>query len=211
MEGKKMKAGIAFIVSIVWPALYILILLGAALGLVIGVMLLIDSARVMQWNARLNRWISTESAARVLDQSRDVKRLVYRQHRVVGLLVIAGGLFALDVLTFGLHTTPLLRALKSLGNPTALALAVDSARAFLIAGNVVAVMAGVILCFRPSLLKGVEAWADRQYSAPLSASALDEPIYRPDAFVRDHPKMAGTLITAGSVFILASLGIARWI
>jgi hypothetical protein len=211
MEGKKMKAGIAFIVSILWPALYILILLGAALGLVIGVMLLVDSARVMQWNARLNRWISTEGAARVLDQSRDVKRLVYRQHRVVGLLVIAGALFALDVLAFGLRTTPLLRALRPLGNPTALALAVDSVRIFLIAGNIVAVLAGVVLCFRPSLLKGVESWADRQYSAPLPNKSLDEPNYRPDAFVRDHPKLVGTLVTAGSVFILASLGIARWI
>jgi hypothetical protein len=211
MEGKKMKAGIAFIVSILWPALYILILLGAALGLVIGVMLLVDSARVMQWNARLNRWISTEGAARVLDQSRDVKRLVYRQHRVVGLLVIAGALFALDVLAFGLRTTPLLRALRPLGNPTALALAVDSVRIFLIAGNIVAVLAGVVLCFRPSLLKGVESWADRQYSAPLPNKSLDEPNYRPDAFVRDHPKLVGILVTAGSVFILASLGIARWI
>jgi hypothetical protein len=210
MEGTKMKAGIAFIVSILWPALYILILLGAALGLVIGVMLLVDSARVMQWNERLNRWISTEGAARVLDQSRDVKRFVYRQHRVVGLLVIAGSLFALDVLTFGLHTTPLLRAFKNLGNPTALALAVDSVRVFLISGNIVAVLAGVILCFRPSLLKGVETWADRQYSAPMPSRALDEPMYGPDAFVRDHPKLVGTLITAGSVFILASLGIARW-
>jgi hypothetical protein len=206
-----MKAAIAFIVSILWPVLYILILLGAALGLVIGVMLLIDSARVMQWNASLNRWISTESAARVLDQSRDVKRFVYRQHRVVGLLVIAGALFALDVLTFGLRTTPLLRAVRTLGNPTALAVLVDSVRVFLISGNVVAVLAGVVLCFRPSLLKGVEAWADRQYSAPVSANAFNEPIYRPDAFVRDHPKLVGTLVTAGSVFILASLGIARWI
>jgi hypothetical protein len=211
MEGTKMKAGIAFIVSILWPALYILILLGAALGLVIGVMLLVDSARVMQWNARLNRWISTEGAARVLDQSRDVKRLVYRQHRVVGLLVIAGALFALDVLAFGLRTTPLLRALRPLGNPTALALAVDSVRIFLIAGNIVAVLAGVVLCFRPSLLKGVESWADRQYSTPLPNKSLDEPNYRPDAFVHDHPKLVGTLVTAGSVFILASLGIARWI
>jgi hypothetical protein len=211
MEGTKMKAGIGLLVNILWPALYVFILLGAALGLVIGVMLLVDSARVMQWNERLNRWISTEGAARVLDQSRDVKRFVYRQHRVVGLLVIAGALFALDVLTFGLHTTPLLRLLRNVGNPTALAVTVDAVRAFLISGNIVAVIAGVVLCFRPSLLKGVEAWADRQYSTPLPNRALDEPNYRPDAFVRDHPKLVGVLVTAGSVFILASLGVARWI
>ena len=206
-----MKAGIAFIVSILWPALYILILLGAALGLVIGVMLLVDSARVMQWNAYLNRWISTENAARVLDQSRDVKHYVYRRHRVVGLLVIAGSLFALDVLAFGLRTPLLLRVLRPLGNPTALALFVDSTRIFLVSGNIAALVAGVILCFRPSLLKGVEAWADRQYSTPLPNKSLDEPNYRPDAFVRDHPKLVGALIAAGSVFILASLGVARWI
>jgi hypothetical protein len=211
MEGKRMKAGIAFIISILWPVLYILILLGAALGLVVGVMLLIDSARVMQWNAYLNRWISTENAARVLDKSRDVKPFIYRSHRVIGLLVIAGALFAMDVLTFGLQTRPLVRAFRDLGNPTALALAVDSVRVFLVAGNIAAVVAGVVLCFRPSFLKGLESWADRQYSTPLPNKALDEPIYRPDAFVRDHPKLAGTLITAGSVFILASLGIARWI
>jgi hypothetical protein len=211
MEGKKMKAAIAFIVSILWPVLYVLILLGAGLGLVVGVMLLIDSARVMQWNAYLNRWISTENAARVLDQSRDVKHFVYRRHRVVGLLVIAGSLFALDVLAFGLRTTPLLRALRPLGNPTALALFVDSMRVFLVAGNIAALIAGVILCFRPSLLKGVEAWADRQFSTPLPNKSLDEPNYRPDAFVRDHPKLVGALVAAGSVFILASLGIARWI
>ena len=206
-----MKAAIAFIVGILGQVLYILILLGAALGLVIGVMLLVDSARVMQWNAYLNRWISTENAARVLDQSRDVKRFVYRRHRLVGLLVIAGALFALDVLAFGLHTTPLLRVFRNLGNPTALALAVDSVRVFLISGNIVAVVAGVVLCFRPSLLKGVESWADRQYLSPLPSKSLDEPIYRPDAFVRDHPKLVGALVAAGSVFILASLGIARWI
>jgi hypothetical protein len=211
MEGKKMKAAIAFIVSILWPVLYVLILLGAGLGLVVGVMLLIDSARVMQWNAYLNRWISTENAARVLDQSRDVKHFVYRRHRVVGLLVIAGALFALDVLAFGLRTTPLLRVLRPLGNPTALAVAVDSARVFLVSGNFVALIAGVILCFRPSLLKGVEAWADRQFSTPLPNKSLDEPNYRPDAFVRDHPKLVGALVAAGSVFILASLGVARWI
>ena len=206
-----MKAAIAFIVSILWPVLYVLILVGAGLGLVVGVMLLIDSARVMQWNAYLNRWVSTENAARVLDQSRDVKHYVYRRHRVVGLLVIAGSLFALDVLAFGLRTPLLLRVLRPLGNPTALALFVDSTRVFLVSGNIAALVAGVILCFRPSLLKGVEAWADRQYSTPLPNKSLDEPNYRPDAFVRDHPKLVGALIAAGSVFILASLGIARWI
>ena len=206
-----MKAAIAFIVSVLWPVLYVLILLGAGVGLVVGVMLLIDSARVMQWNAYLNRWISTENAARALDQSRDVKHFVYRRHRVVGLLVIAGSLFALDVLAFGLRTTPLLRALRPLGNPTALALVVDSTRVFLVSGNIAALIAGVILCFRPSLLKGVESWADRQFSTPLPNKSLDEPNYRPDAFVRDHPKLVGALVAAGSVFILASLGVARWI
>jgi len=68
MEGKAMKAAIALLVGVLGQALYILLLLGAALACWVGIMLLIDSQRVLRWNAYLNRWISTGESLRVLDQ-----------------------------------------------------------------------------------------------------------------------------------------------
>jgi len=207
-----MKTAIALVVGVLGPALLVALVAGAALGLVIGILLLVDSERVLRWNAYMNRWISTGNAFSVLDRPRDIKRLVYHRHRVVGLLVVAGALYSVSVLAFGFGTEPLVRSFRDLASPTALRLTVDSLKLFLIAGNVAAILAGLILCFRPSLLKAVEGWADRQYGPPLANPNLDAPRYPPDEFVRAHARLAGALATLGSLFVLVSLGatLLRW-
>jgi len=207
-----MKTAIALVVGVLGPALLVALVAGAALGLVIGILLLVDSERVLRWNAYMNRWISTGNAFSVLDRPRDIKRLVYHRHRVVGLLVVAGALYSVSVLAFGFGTEPLVRSFRDLASPTVLRLTVDSLKIFLIAGNVAAILAGLILCFRPSLLKVVEGWADRQYGPPLANPNLDAPRYPPDEFVRAHPRLVGALATLGSLFVLVSLGatLLRW-
>jgi len=204
-----MKAASALLVSVLGQALYVLLLLGAALGLLVGIMLLIDSQRVLRWNAYLNRWISTGESLRVLDQPHDLKRIVYRRHRIVGVVVLAAALYALDVLVFNIQTRPLVRIFRDLANPGTLELFAEAVRLFLVAGNALAILAGIILVFRPSLFKGVEAWTDRQYSPRLSSQNLDEPRYQPDEFVRAHLRLAGIVAAGGSLFVLLSLGASR--
>ena len=197
-----MKGAMDFLAGIVGHTLLVLVIAGAVLGLVVGLMLVIDSARVLRWNARLSRWISTREATQPLDAPRDIKRFVYRSHRVVGLLVVAGALYTLDILTFGFQTGALVRAFRDLGNQGVLVMGFESVRLFLIAGNVAALAAGAVLCFRPSLLKGIEAWADRSYAPRASSGVMDEMRYQPDNWVGRHPRLAGVLATAGSAFIL---------
>jgi len=204
-----MKAAIDLLVSVLGQALYILLLLGVALGLLVGILLLIDSQRVLRWNAYLNRWISTGESLRVLDQPHDLNRIVYRGHRILGLVVLAAALYALDVLVFNIQTRPLAHIFRDLANPATLQLFADGARWFLVAGNVLAILVGMILVFRPSLLKGVEGWTDRQYSPRLSSPNLDEPRYQPDEFVRAHLRLAGIVAAGGSLFALLSLGASR--
>ncbi len=202
-----MKAMIELLVHTLGPVLYVLLLGGAALGVVIGILLLVDGERVMRWNYVLNRWYSTRQAMRALDRPIDVKRPFYRWHRVLGLVVFAASLFTLDVLIFGFHTSALVRALRGTGDPALLALILDSARLFLIAGNVAALLAAAALIFRPSLLKGLELWGDRQYSVRVSTKPLDIMRYQPDDFVRNRPKLVGGLLVLGSLYVLITLGV----
>src|SRR5436853_6308603 len=95
-----MKTATALLVGVLGQTLFLTLVAGAALGLVIGLLLLVDSERALRWNAYMNRWISTGNALSVLDQPRDIKRLIYHWHRVVGLLVIAGALYSVNVLAF---------------------------------------------------------------------------------------------------------------
>lgn len=189
------------------PVLYVLLLAGAVLGLVIGVLLLVDSERVIRWNSSLNRWYSTRQALRPLDEPIDVKRVIYRWHRVAGVLLFAGALFTLDVLAFNYQTGALVRAFRGLGNPALLGVVFESLRIVLIVGNVAGLIAAAILCFRPSLLKGVEAVADREYSARESARAFELMRYGPDEFVRSRPRAVGAVLTIASLYVLFSLGL----
>jgi len=202
-----MKAIVDLAVLTLTPVLYVLLLGGALLGLVIGVMLLLNSERVLRWNAALNRWYSTRQAFRKLDEPIDVKRFVYRWHRAVGVLVFAGAVFTLDVLAFSYQTGALVRAFRGLGNPTLLHVLFEALRIVLIVGNVAGLLAAVVLCFRPSLLKGIESAADRQYSGRESLKSLEAMHYQPDEFVRARPKVVGLLFTVGSLYTLFALGL----
>ena len=202
-----MKAIIDLAVHTLAPVLYVLLLAGAVLGLVVGVTLLLDSARVFRWNQTLNRWYSTRQGLRPLEQPIDVKRVIYRWHRVAGVLVFAGALFTLDVLAFSYQTGALVRAFAPVGNQALLSIFFETLRIILIVGNVAGLLAGLILCFRPSLLKGLESVADQYYSARAATRPLEVMRYQPDDFVRARPKFVGTFVTIGSLYVLVALGL----
>jgi hypothetical protein len=202
-----MKAIIELVVYTLGPVLYVLLVAGAALGAVIGILLLVDSERVMRWNYALNRWYSTRKAMRALDRPIDVKRSFYRWHRVLGVVLFAVSLYTLDVLVFGFQTSALVRTLRDVGNAALLSLVMEGLRLFLIAGNVAALLAAAVLIFRPSLLKGVEGWGDRNYSIRVPTKALDVMRYQPDDFVRGRPKLVGGLLVIGSLYVLITLGV----
>ncbi|MGH8724732.1 MAG: hypothetical protein ACREU1_07715, partial [Burkholderiales bacterium] len=90
-----MKAIVDLAVATLGPVLFVLLFAGAVLGLLVGVMLLVDSPRMIRWNHELNRWYSSRRALRPLDDAIDVKRLVYRWHRVLGVVMFAGALYTL--------------------------------------------------------------------------------------------------------------------
>jgi hypothetical protein len=203
-----MKPIIDLAVATLGPVLYVLLLGGAVLGLVIGIVLLVNSERVLRWNSTLNRWYNTREAFSRLDQPIDVKRVIYRWHRVAGVLVFAGALFTLDVLAFSYKTGALVRAFGNAGDPNLLYIAFETLRIVLIVGNVAGLVAGGILCFRPSLLKGFEAVGDRYYGGGGGAAkALEIMHFQPDEFVRTHPRLVGALFAGGSAYILIALGL----
>jgi hypothetical protein len=202
-----MKAFIDLAVQTLGPVLYVLLLIGAAVGLVVGIMLVVDSARVMRWNHALNAWYSTRKATDLLERPVEVKRVVYRWHRLAGVLVFAGALYTLDALVFGFNTNALARSFRDLANPALLALIFETVRIFLIVGNLAAFLAAAVLVFRPSLLKGLETWGDRQYGSSQSSLALDAMRFQPDEFARAKPRLVGGAIVLGSLYVLISLGL----
>jgi hypothetical protein len=107
----------------------------------------------MSWRAWLAR----------LDEPRDLKRTVYRAHRIAGLFLFAGALFTLDGLVFRSHPGVLARIFDGGADAVIEAVVAEALHLFLLIGNAFALAVGAVVVFRPSLLKGLERWADRTY------------------------------------------------
>jgi drug/metabolite transporter (DMT)-like permease len=197
-----------FLSQIVNEAVAIFLLVGAAFGLVVGLMLVLDSARAFRIGDRLNRWVSTRAAVRPLEEHHSIARPLYRMHRLVGMLICAGALYALAVLGTPAGKDAVVKSLGTLGSPAFAAWIAESLRVVLLVGNAAAFVFGVLFIVRPSSLKRLEAWADRRVSGRKASKPLEVMRDPTDRFVREHPRMVGGLVIAGSLYVLLQLGVA---
>jgi hypothetical protein len=133
---------------------------------------------------------------------------MYRMHRLAGALICAGALYALFVLGTAQGATAITKSLSGLGSRHFVEWLSESLRLFLLIGNAGALLFGVFFIVRPSALKRLEAWADRNISGRQATKPLELPHRPGDAFVRAHPRTIGALVILGSLYVLLNLGFA---
>src|SRR5689334_5896821 len=104
-----------FLSQIVNETVVIFLAVGAAFGLIAGLMLVFDSARAFRIGERLDRWVSTRAALRPLEQHHSIAKPLYRLHRLVGMLICAGALYALAVLGTPAGGAAITKSLGTLG------------------------------------------------------------------------------------------------
>ncbi len=197
-----------FLSQIVNQSIVIFILVGSAFALVAGLMLLLDSKRALRIAERMDRWVSTRAALRPLEEQHSIARPLYRMHRLVGMLICAGALYALLVLGLPGGGSAISKSLDTLGPAGFSAWVSESLHLILLVGNVAAFVFGVVFIVRPSALKRVEAWADRRVSGRKATKPLEEMRRPADDFLRGHPRVVGGLVVLGSLYVLVNLGYA---
>src|SRR5450756_2659535 len=75
---------------LLWRALAIFLLIGALLGVVLGLLLIFKPQLLERINRVANRWVSTRHINQWLDRSVSIERWFYRHHRPLGLAIILG-------------------------------------------------------------------------------------------------------------------------
>ena len=191
--------------TFLWVALF-----GGVLGLLTGVALIFNSALVVRLSEKMNVWISTREAMQVLERPIEIERTVYRWHRLIGALILAGALFTLYVLLWRFNGPQVVDALTKLLELGVAKWVAESVRVFFVLVNVAALVIAVVMIVRPSSLKGVEAWANRQYTPRRSVRAFDIPRVGPDSLVRTRPRLLGMVLALAGLYVVFSLGSARF-
>lgn len=196
----------SFVYQIVQQTIFIFLLVGAVFALVAGIVLLLDSGRAFRIGDRMNRWVSTRAAIRPLEEHRSISRPLYRKHRLVGVLICAGALYSLLVLGSARGGSAIQSSLAGLGSAPFAAWVSESLRAILLTGNCGAFLFGLVFIVRPSALRGLETWADRRISTRKPTKPLEEAHLSVDHFTRAHPRLVGSLVILGSLYVLINLG-----
>ena len=186
--------------TVLWLALG-----GGMLAMLVGLLLLIAPRGFARVSRLANRWVSTAPATRLLEKPRPIERFFYRGHKVFGILLTSGAVFALHYLVSHGAATGMLAALGAPG-PAGDIMAV-ALTGFLLAGNIVVLLVGIVVVVRPSLLKGVEAASNRWISTRETFNTLDSRSDLPDRAVARKPRLAGLALTVAGFYTTLQLGL----
>jgi len=194
---------------ILWQSLAIFLIVGALMGVAVSLVLLLRPQLMKPIGRVTNRWISTRHLERFLDRSISIEQWFYRRHRPLGILIAGGACYIL--VYFGLlFDKPIaLQRLSVYASGWLLDILLDALVLASLIGAAVALLAGLFLWLRPSLLRGIEEEANRWISWRRAARLLAIPRDQVERFVAGHLRRVGWLLLVGSTYLLFAM--FRWL
>lgn len=197
------------IASILWDSLAIFLALGALLGIVLGLLLILRPQWVQSISRVANRWISTRHLNQMLDRSISIEHWFYLHHRPVGMTVVLGAIYIFIHFGFLFDKA---EAIRQWGGRVPAQLVEGLLDALVLSsliGASIALMVGLFLWLRPSMLRNVEAGANRWVSTRRATKVFDVPRDQVDGFVERHSGRVGWLLLLGSLYLFFVM--ARWL
>lgn len=189
-------------IDLLWQALAVFLLIGAGAGMMLALLLLCQPQWVTRISGVANRWVSMHFISQTLDRSVNIQRWVYRHHSVLGWLISLGSGYILWYFSLRFDHTAVLQSLAIYFPSIAfLDVLLQAVKLFFIGCAPVALVIGVLVWLRPSLLKPVEARSDRWLSFRCTRPAVNVARYDIDAIVLRHAQ------TTGYALLLSSLGL----
>ena len=185
-------------------ALLVALALGLALALLVGVLLLARPGVLFALNARLSRWVDTRAMFGALDRPRNLERFFYRYHRTLGVLIVLGSGYVLWRWVFDYERSEFMALLGRRWLADGLDWIPTALEVTLVALHGAILAVGLLILFRPSVLKGLERTANRWQDGPATAP-LDSVIGNLDGAFEGHPRLSGLLLAIAACWCLLAL------
>lgn len=175
-------------------------LIASVFSFVVGMGLAIRSSRVMQLFDVMNRWISLRKMIKPLTLPHMLEPTLMKRPIWLGSAIIIGSATALYMLQ-DVDLRPALLLFDSSLNPLEMGGVAANLKAFLIVGNALCLIVGLLTLFFPHTMTIVEHYTDRWYTLRRSTRALDMMHMEVDSWVMQHPTSVGITIALLSLSI----------
>lgn len=192
-----------------WRSLAIFLLFGALLGISLGLLLILRPQLLGAVSRVGNLWISTRHISRALDRSVSIEQWLYRHHRPLGILVILGAVYILAYFGLQFDKTFALQQLARYAPAVLLDILLDTLVLTSLLGGATALIVGLFIWLRPSLLRGVEKEANLWVTSRRATKVLDVQHGEVDVFVAHHARQVGWLLLLGSIYLFFTM--FRWL
>ena len=167
----------------------------------VGLALIIFPDQVMTWGNSMNRWISTTAFFGALDASRNHERYYYKHHRLIGGLIFLLAAISIYMLAFYLGLEATTAGLQKLAVTEFSKWLLVSCYYILLGMCVLALVAGLVIFIRPSLLKSLETWGNRWIDTQAPLKHFDDVHEIPLKILPGRPRLFGCFVLLGALYI----------
>lgn len=168
----------------------------------LGLSFLFFSEQITRIGNKLNRWISTEHWFEILNRPRYQERFIYRYHHFFGIVVMIITSICIYMMLFYTDVSIILNKMSLMADTVFGKWLLETLYYILIAANAMAFVIGAIIFIRPSVLKEIEAKANRWVETEEKLNLLNSIRDLPDTVLPGNPRIFGTLILIGAVYII---------
>ena len=172
-----------------------------------GVVFIINPKILTKYSKNLNRWISTTDFFNLLDKPRHMERRIYHYHRLFGFFITLGATYSLFIFIFDMNTQEIMNALPVIINASISEWIYEIVYYLLIIANGLALIAGIIILIRPSLLKGLEALANKWVASDKYIKSFDRTHSIPEHILPGNVRLFGLMVFIGGVYIMVNTGV----
>lgn len=187
--------------SILWRSLAIFLLTGALSGMALGLLMIFKPAVLARVNSLANRWVSTRHMNQLLDRSISVEGWFYQHHRALGLAIVAGAVYVLIYFGLLFDRSYTLQRYSQAMPPALLDMLLDALVLASLIGATAALLAGLFLGLRPSMLRSIEDVSNRWLSSRRATKVVDVQRDLVDRFVDRHVRRVGWLLLLASIYL----------
>lgn len=192
----------------------IVLILGNLVALAAGVALLLAPHKVVTWlGLRSTHPMSVRRATKPLEVPRDSEKVMLRYPRVLGVTLLAGGVFVLikgSLFVAALSVADGAQLLARLFPGAALTQALwesfwIAALALILIGALLAILVGLLALVQVQTLKKLSSFTNRWISTRRAAKPASRPYYGIDRFVATHPQTLGGVIALLAIYTLVMI------
>ena len=190
---------------LLWRALALFLLIGALIGMALGLLLISKPHLLERINRIANRWVSMRQIDRPLNRIISLEQWFYQYHRPLGILVILGACYILVYFNLLFDKAAALQRLTGYVPNRLLDGLLDGLVLTSLTGATVALFVGLFLWLRPSLLRGIEEGANQWITSRRATKVLDVQRDQVDHFVARHARRVGWMLLLGSIYLFFAL------